>query len=271
MASVAVLPVDISAVRDAIDSRGDVGAVIIESAGASSGSLPVPRGFLRELRALTAEHGVLLIMDEVVTGFRWAPGGVQEVEGVRPDLTTLAKILAGGFPGGAVCGRADVMEGLEFGAPGEPKNKIGHPGTFKANPLSAAAGVACLREVAGGEAQKRASASAAQLRAGLNAVMCELGVHGVVYGQASAVRMLIGGPTVPEAADYDSRDLPLEVLTAGGDAEAERLAQLALINRGVHMFGTFGLVSTVHSENDIADTLDAWRGSLLALREEGRV
>jgi glutamate-1-semialdehyde 2,1-aminomutase len=231
----------------------------------------MPRGFLRELRALTAECGALLIMDEVVTGFRWAPGGVQEVEGVRPDLTSLAKILAGGFPGGAVCGRADVMDGLEFGAPGEAKAKIGHPGTFNANPLSASAGVACLREVADGEAQRRASVFAAQLRAGMNAVMCELGVRGLVYGQASAMKILIGGPTVPEAADYDTRDLPLEMLTAGGDVEVERLAQLALINRGVHMFGTFGLMSAVHSDGDLADTIEAWRGSLLALREEGRV
>src|SRR5437899_10993203 len=95
-----------------------------------------------DVRRLTERHGQLLIFDEVITGFRVSPGGAQAHYGVKPDLTTLAKILAGGLPGGCVAGRADVMAALEF-RPGKPKMK--HPGTFNANPLSAAAGPATLQ------------------------------------------------------------------------------------------------------------------------------
>jgi glutamate-1-semialdehyde 2,1-aminomutase len=269
MDSVAVLPLDMEAVAAAVEARGDIGAIIIESAGASSAQLPVPRGFLQALRAFTAEREIVMIMDEVVTGFRWAPGGVQEVEGVVPDLTTLAKILAGGFPGGAVAGRREIMAGLEFPAPGEHRAKVGHPGTFNANPLSASAGVACLREIADGEAQRRASASAAQLRAGMNAALCKRGIRGVVYGQASGFRVLLGGPSVPEAADYDPRDLDWDMLAGGSPPEHDRLAHLALVNRGVHIFGNSGLVSAVHTPEDIAETVDAWAGALAEMQAEG--
>ena len=266
--SVVVLPVSEEALRDTISGREDIAAVIVESAGASSGTLPLPEGFLQTIRALTAERGVLMIMDEVVTGFRWAPGGVQEVEGVTPDLTTLAKILAGGLPGGAVAGRREVMERLQFPAPGTKAQKVGHPGTFNANPLSAAAGVACLREIGDGRHQQRANENAAQLRAGMNGVLCELGLPGVVYGQSSEFRILLTG-AVPEAADYHPRSLAWELMEAGNPSERSRLLHLAMANRGVHLFGDGGMTSSVHTEENLAVALDAWRGSLLALRDEG--
>src|SRR5256886_16939905 len=81
--------------------RGDVAAVILEPAGGQAGTTPTIPGYLQELRALTTRHGVVLIFDEVITGFRYAPGGAQAYFGVTPDLTTLAKIVAGGLPGGA--------------------------------------------------------------------------------------------------------------------------------------------------------------------------
>lgn len=266
--SVVVAPVSMDSVRETLDQREDIGAIIVESAGASSGTLPVPRGFIQELRKLTSERGIVMIMDEVVTGFRWAPGGVQEIEGVTPDLTTLAKILAGGFPGGAVAGSREVMEHLQFPAPGKKSAKVGHPGTFNANPLSAAAGVACLREIADGSHQKRATAHAAQLRAGMNGVMCELGIPGVVYGQSSEFRILLSG-TVPEATDYDPRDLSWDLLSEGNPPERSRLLHLSMANHGVHLFGDGGLASSVHTEADLAIALEAWRASLISLRNEG--
>src|SRR5207253_5090311 len=117
-------------------------------------------------------HQRLLIFDEVITGFRVHPGGAQGYYGVTPDLTTLAKVLAGGLPGGCVAGRADVMAHLEF-RPGKPKMK--HPGTFNANPLSAAAGIAALRLVATGEPCRRANAIDRLLRRRLNALFAERG------------------------------------------------------------------------------------------------
>ena len=266
--SVIVLPVSEQALRETLSNRDDIAAVIVESAGASSGTLPLPDGLLQAIRSLTRDHGVVMIMDEVVTGFRWAPGGVQEVEGVRPDLTTLAKILAGGLPGGAVAGCRDVMERLQFPAPGSKATKVGHPGTFNANPLSAAAGVACLREIADGTHQKRANENAAQLRAGMNGVLCELGLPGVVYGQSSEFRILLTG-AVPEAADYHPRSLSWDLMEAGNPSERSRLLHLAMANRGAHLFGDGGMTSSVHTGDDLSMSLYAWRGSLVALRDEG--
>jgi glutamate-1-semialdehyde 2,1-aminomutase len=267
--SVSVLPLNMVEVQETVATRGDIGAIIVESAGASSGQLPVPRGFLHDLQAFCRANGIVFIMDEVVTGFRWAPGGVQEVEGLKPDLTTLAKILAGGFPGGAVTGRREVMEHLQFPAPGTKAAKVGHPGTFNANPLSAAAGVACLREIADGSHQRRANDLAAQMRAGMNGVLCELGVPGFVYGQSSEFRIVIAGTQVPETQDYDPRDLPWALMEQGMPGERTRLLQLAMANHGAHLFGAGGLVSSVHTEQDISRTVDAWRSSLMDLRAEG--
>ncbi|WP_322795919.1 aspartate aminotransferase family protein [Tepidiforma sp.] len=269
--SVAVVPPEIAAVEAAIDARGDIGACIVEAAGASSGQVPLPRGFLRQLQEVCNRHGIVFIMDEVVTGFRWAPGGVQQLEGVRPDLTTLAKVLAGGFPGGAVAGRRDLLEYLQFPGGGPRTEKVGHPGTFNANPLSAAAGVACLREIADGSHQRRADGLAATLRAGMNTILRELAIPGVVYGQSSAFRVHLAGDELPPAADTDGRDLPPGVLAAPFPTERARLLQLALINRGVHLFGTGGMLSSAHSEADMAHTLEAWREALLELRSQGQL
>jgi glutamate-1-semialdehyde 2,1-aminomutase len=269
--SVVVVPPDLATVRETLAGRPDVGAVIVEAAGASSGAVPLPRGFNAELARIAHERGALFIMDEVVTGFRWSPGGVQQIEGVTPDLTALAKILAGGLPGGAVAGRRDLLERLAFPLdPGVGKpEKIGHPGTFNANPLSATAGVTCLRTIADGQAQERASALAGRLRAGMNRELARMGVPGVVYGQASAFRVIVGRGTPPAPVDIDPRDLPADRLAGGMAGEVQRLLVLAMLNRGVHLFGNSGLTSAVHTDADIAQTLDAWAGSLAALREEG--
>lgn len=267
--SVAVVAPEMEVVAKTVAQRGDIGAIILEPAGATSGALPLPQRFLHDLRAFTKERGIVFIMDEVVTGFRWAPGGVQEVEGVVPDLTTLAKILAGGLPGGAVAGKREIMARLAFPVPGARADKVGHPGTFNANPLSAAAGVACLAEAATGEHQRQAAAMAAQLRAGLNGVLCRLGIPGVAYGLTSDMHLVVGAGTVPEETDYRPEALALDLLSRGTEPELARQLQLALLNRGVHFFGGSGFVSSVHSEADIAATLDGWEGALRAVRAEG--
>ena len=269
LGSVAVVPPTMDAVRATFDARDDIGCIILEPAGASSGTVPIPANFLQDLRAFTTEHGIVLIMDEVVTGFRWSPGGVQGVEGVTPDLTTLAKILAGGFPGGAVAGRREIMDHLAFAPDGGSRAKVGHPGTFNANPLSAAAGVACLGVVANPEMQSQAAAAATQLRAGMNSVLCGMGIPGVVYGQASDLHVIVGAGTVPEASDYHPRSLSLDVLEKGSDSNTLRMLQLAMLSRGVHLFGASGFVSAVHTEADIAHTLEAWEASLVVMRDEG--
>src|SRR3989442_1039447 len=139
---VSVLPPnDILAVRARL-AKGDVAAVIIEPTGGHFGSVPTPGSFITALREEARRAGALLIFDEVVTGFRVAPGGAQAKLGVTPDLTTLAKILCGGLPGGACVGREDVRSYLATKCSPEENRraKIPHAGTFNANPLSAAAG-----------------------------------------------------------------------------------------------------------------------------------
>jgi glutamate-1-semialdehyde 2,1-aminomutase len=263
-----VLPPDMAAVREAAEGRDDIGAVIVEAAGASSGALPLPTGFLKELETFARERGIVFVMDEVVTGFRWSPGGVQQLEGVRPDLTALAKILAGGFPGGAVAGRREIMQHLAFAGPGEKHAKVGHPGTFNANPLSAAAGVACLREVGDGEHQAIAAATASKLRTGMNAELARLGVPGAVYGQSSMVRIILGGDAPPAPGDPDPRSLPKDLLAAGTPRETQRLLNLAMLNEGVHVFGDTMIVSAVHGEEEVGRTLEAWGRAVSQLRGE---
>ena len=141
-------PGDLQAVERAFERDDGIAAVILEPTGASTGVVPLGPSFLRGLREATTRHGALLIFDEVVTGFRVAPGGAQAAWGVAPDLCTLAKVLAGGLPGGAVAGRKDIIDWLDFDvSAARRREKVPHQGTYNANPLSAAAGVAALRLV----------------------------------------------------------------------------------------------------------------------------
>ena len=146
--------------------------------------------FLHALRELTRQHGVLLIFDEVVTGFRVSPGGAQAEYGITPDLTTLAKILSGGLPGGAVTGRKDILDLLDFQVTrAADREKIAHPGTFNANPLSAAAGVAALEIVGTTDACARANAYGETLRRRINEVFEEERVPWAAYGTFSMLHI----------------------------------------------------------------------------------
>src|SRR5690606_4521574 len=159
------------------ESDEDIAAVILEPTGASFGMVPLPEGYLAGLRELTSVHGVLLIFDEVVTGFRVSPGGAQAHYGITPDLSTLAKILAGGLPGGAVVGRKEVLDALDFDvAAMSGREKVQHQGTFNANPVSAAAGSAALELIATSDACARANAYGEKLRTALNELFLEKGV-----------------------------------------------------------------------------------------------
>jgi glutamate-1-semialdehyde 2,1-aminomutase len=130
-------------VKAAFAESGDkFAAVIVEPVAANMGVIPSTAGFLQTLRDLTAKHGALLIFDEVITGFRVAPGGAAELYGIRPDLVCLGKILGGGLPIGAVGGRADIMDHLA------PVGNIYQAGTLSGNPLSVAAGIATLKALA---------------------------------------------------------------------------------------------------------------------------
>ena len=131
---------DCQAVEETFKSfGGEIACVIVEPIAGNMGVVPPVTGFLESLRKETQEHGSVLIFDEVMTGFRVAPGGAQEIYGVTPDLTTLGKVIGGGLPVGAFGGRAEIMDQLA------PKGPIYQSGTLSGNPLAMAAGLALLQ------------------------------------------------------------------------------------------------------------------------------
>ncbi len=161
-------------------------AIILEPTGASFGKVPIEPQFLRDLRSLTTRLGILLIFDEVITGFRCSPGGAQGFYQVTPDLTTLAKVMAGGYPGGALVGRAEIMHVMEFKrGNGIVPPAVPHQGTYNAETVSARAGIATLKIVSTSDAIATANRTAACLRDELNAILRRMGSSWCVYGNFS--------------------------------------------------------------------------------------
>lgn len=249
-----VLPPDLAVLDETLRHDRDVAAVIVEPSGASFGSVPMTLDFLRGLDEVTAAHDVFLIVDEVITGFRWSPGGVQQLAGIRGDLTTMAKIVAGGLPGGAVAGRRDLLELIALS--GGPRRQLRHPGTFNANPVSAAAGVACLDIVRDATVQEGCDRTAAALRRDVNAVFARHGVCGIAYGDSSTFhlafdeRLRPGDPA--SIAALSPEDLKGQRQTAAYTALA-----LAALIEGVHIFGSGGFLSIAHGEREIGQTVEA--------------
>ena len=271
VALVTVLPPnDLAAVRTRL-AKGDVAAVILEPTGGHFGVVPTPPSFLDALREETRKAGALLIFDEVVTGFRVAPGGAQEKAGVTPDVTTLAKILSGGLPGGAVAGREDILAYLATKPDPEEnhRKKISHHGTFNGNPLSAAAGAAMLASVADGSAIRLANRQAAKLRHGMNEALAREKVAWKVYGEHSDWKIFFGADAPPrDGADEDVSGVDWRRLDARHPAESRALRQ-ALILSGVDFNGGRALVSTVHTDEIVAETLAAFEAAVRAVKEEG--
>ncbi|HEX7016520.1 MAG TPA: glutamate-1-semialdehyde 2,1-aminomutase [Cyclobacteriaceae bacterium] len=172
---------DTEAVKALVQKYPDeVAAIILEPVAGNMGCVPPHPQYLQELRALCDEHGIVLIFDEVMTGFRLAPGGAQELYGVEPDLTTLGKIIGGGLPVGAYGGKAKIMD---FVSPAGP---VYQAGTLSGNPLAMAAGLAVLKYLKhNGSIYKQLNETTARLVDGLRAVAQELGVPATVNNVGS--------------------------------------------------------------------------------------
>lgn len=260
---------DIALVEEKL-RHGDVAAVILEPTGASWGTLPLGEGFLADVRDVTRRHNSVLIFDEVVTGFRVAPGGAQQRHGVTPDITTLAKILAGGLPGGAVAGKVDIISMLEIrnDAAWNAEHRVQHPGTFNANPLSAAAGAAMLRMVETGEHHRHADALNARLVPAINAAIESAGVAGTAYGLASYFHIVLG-EEVPRPKDGIEWPWVNGALPPRAPVSLTMCLKRAMLNHGVDLMGgSGGFTSGVHTGEDIDRTGEAFEASLRDLKAE---
>lgn len=267
-------PLSLEDIVELLETEGrEIAAVILEPGGGSSGGLPWDHDFLAALRDATSAQGTVLIYDEVVSGFRYAPGGVQGLCGVLPDMTVLAKILAGGLPGGAIAGRADIMsvfgKGCIISEPqsGEQNNRqvrVPHTGTFNANPLSAAAGIALLDQIRDGLPQKQAEAATALLVGTVNDYARLEGVDVRLYAQSSTFHILIGAVAA---------ELPLEPSTAvvtlhSAHPERYELLRRVLLLEGVDSHPIHGWVSAAHEAHCIEETAGAFRRAFRRLRQE---
>jgi glutamate-1-semialdehyde 2,1-aminomutase len=246
-------------------ARGQVAAVLLEPAGGSAGGLPWSPAMLQTLREVTRDHGTVLIFDEVISGFRHSPGGVQAVSGVIPDLTTLAKILCGGLPGGAVVGRADLMAVFGQGTRiGDRTAKVHHTGTFNANPLSAAAGIAMLEHIADGTDQEKARCNAEYLARGVNAAAEAEGVDVFLFTNGSSIyHMMIGAR---QAA------VPLEPCNGLAQLQADHPTRYALLRRALLVEGldthpVHGWVSAVHEQDILDESIQAFARAFQNLRD----
>ena len=252
------LPVaDLNLVEDTLKQDEDIACLILEPTGALFGGTEHEEDFVVGLRRLTEQYGVVFIMDEVVTGFRCAPGGAQEYYGIKPDLCTLAKILAAGLNGGAVVGRSDIMGLLEIrtDTQWQTTKKMLHYGTFNANPLSAAAGIAMLKRIADGRDIAIANDRAALLRGKFAKVLEAQQMEGWrVYGSFSGIKVS------PAQKPGMARRGNLDLLHA--------IRQGMLLN-GVDFMGVDGLTSAVHTMEDLEHTTAAFTATLTLLRQDG--
>jgi glutamate-1-semialdehyde 2,1-aminomutase len=265
-----VIPMnDAAALESALKDR-DAAVVIAEAAGSSSGVVGIDPPFYAAMRELSARYGTLLFFDEVVTGFRYSPGGVQAAVGVTPDLTSLGKGVTGVVPGaGAIVGREEVMNLLLL--KDEHWNRYGrvaHSGTFNANPLCAAAGIAYLNLIATGESTRAANENARRVRDGFQAGLDARGVDGCVYDAGFSAVHIYFGPC--ERRGTCGRTVCLNAAKTRDPALGEALFMNLALNgvktptRGYDLF-----VSAVHTQGDLAHTVAAFDRSVDALLVEG--
>jgi glutamate-1-semialdehyde 2,1-aminomutase len=228
---------DVEGTAEAVARYGEgLAAIIVEPVAGNMGVVPPERGFLTALRRLCDGSGALLIFDEVITGFRVARGGAQELYGVRPDVTILGKIVGGGLPLAAFGGRADVMDRLA------PRGDVYQAGTLSGNPLATAAGLSVLRRLRNGAVYRDLEGKGAQLEAGL-----------APYGRVQRVGAM---------ATLFMSDGPVRNFDDAQQADTERYGALFrhLLASGVYVAPSqfeCMFVSLAHGEEEIDRTIEA--------------
>jgi glutamate-1-semialdehyde 2,1-aminomutase len=227
----------IEALEQAFAARGNqIAAVILEPVAGNMGCVPPRAGFLEAARALTVKYGALLIFDEVMTGFRVARGGAQQLYGIRPDLTTLGKIIGGGLPAGAYGGRADIMSMVA------PSGPVYQAGTLSGNPLAVAAGLAMLRYI------RNHPELYTQLEQ-RSAALCAATSQGVTVNRVGSMFTVFFTPH--GVTDYE--------MAKRSDTAAFREFFHWMLDRGIYFPPSqfeAGFVSTAHTEADIKRTAE---------------
>jgi glutamate-1-semialdehyde 2,1-aminomutase len=237
---------DIDRLKQILEKRGhEIAAVITEPVVCNSGSLMPRPGFLESLRTLTQECGALLIFDEIITGFRMAPGGAQSVFGVTPDMATFGKALGGGLPISAFAGRTDVMEMMVTGG-------VAYGGTFNGNPLSLAAALATLEELSAhdGAALIQANHAGQAIAKGIAAAGAEYGLPVIVTGFGAAISVHFTKLSeVRSYRDYLESDQQMLTRYLRG-----------ILDEGIYLLPDGRMyVSAVHTEREVDQTVEAAR------------
>ncbi len=191
---------DLSAVQEAFSKFNDIAAVIVEPVAGNMGLVPPKPGFLEGLRDLTTQHKALLVFDEVMTGFRVAFGGAQELYGIKPDLTTLGKIIGGGLPVGAYGGREGLMSQVA------PEGPVYQAGTLSGNPIAMAAGIATLKKLSDRKIYDQLEESAAFVEEGIRRALEKTGVKAVFQRVGSMATLFFCGHAIENYAQAKDSD-----------------------------------------------------------------
>jgi glutamate-1-semialdehyde 2,1-aminomutase len=237
---------DARALAQVFTETGDqIAAVIIEPVAGNMGCVPPRASYLEDVRRITAKHGAVLIFDEVMTGFRVARGGAQELYGIKPDLTCLGKIIGGGLPVGAFGGRREIMDQVA------PVGPIYQAGTLSGNPLAVTAGLTTLRLLKSLNPYPQLERATARLVAGMNEAASEAGIAAVSNRVGSMFTTFF---TAEPVSDWAS--------AARSDREAFGRFFHAMLDAGVYLAPSqfeAGFVSTAHSNELIERTIAASR------------
>ncbi len=231
----------------------DIACVIIEPVAGNMNCIPPKAGFLQQLRKLCDQYGALLIIDEVMTGFRVALGGAQQYYGVTPDLTTLGKVIGGGMPVGAFGGKKEIMQYIA------PTGPVYQAGTLSGNPIAMAAGLACLTELKKAGNEQRLAQLTEKLAKGLKALADKHGIPFVVNYVGGMFGIFFTDQT--EVSSYQ------QVM----QCDAEKFKQFfhKMLEQGVYLAPSAyeaGFMSLAHSEEDIERTLQAAGNAFAAMK-----
>ena len=243
---------NVEALNKLFEEQGsEIACVIMEPVAGNMGCVPPRPGYLESVREITSDHGALLIFDEVITGFRVAYGGAQELYGIKPDLTCLGKIIGGGLPVGAFGGRADVMDVLA------PLGPVYQAGTLSGNPLAVSAGLAMLKSLKESDPYSELERLSARLEQGLRDAAAEAGVAATINRVGSMLTAFFTGDAV---TDWSSAKKSV----------TDQYARFfrAMLEEGIYLAPSqfeCAFVSTAHTDETIERTIEAARNAMSTL------